>query len=67
VSVKFLRRPSLDKESVLKQILINTFSTTAAVQTQFVDFSNTTLNVAEIQKFRLALRIKYSLMAYTRT
>ena len=33
VSVKFLRNTTFDKDSVIKQMLLNTYSTTAAVNT----------------------------------
>jgi hypothetical protein len=67
VSIKFARKPSFDKDFALKQILLNTFSTTAAVHTQYSDFSVSTLTPSDIEAFRLTLRVKYSLMAYTRT
>lgn len=33
VSVKFLRKTSFDKDAVMRQMLLNTYSTTAAVHT----------------------------------
>lgn len=67
VSVKFARKASLDKDFQLRQILLNTFTTTAAIHTQYSDISVSTLRPFDIVNLRLALRVKYSIMAYTRT
>ncbi len=67
VSAKFIRRLSFSSNDVMRQMLLNTYSTTAAIHTQYYDAMDNQLTATDLENFRLVLRVKYSMMAYTRS
>jgi hypothetical protein len=66
VSMKAAPSTSFSRFQIFRQILLHTYSPSISIIPQYSEFKKN-LQTLDLKAFNLAMRLKYSMMAYTRT